>query len=383
MYIQNSHISKLIVLHLKDQLTDGQQEELMIWLKNEHNQKVFNEITSKSAILNKANEYDADAMSDAWTKLDKQLFKKTNYRKWLSYAAVIILPLTIGFFILNQTPQYEAELAQLEEVKPGGTNAKLYFSNGDIIDLKKDTSSFFRSNDNLLVKRDKDQLKINSGELLASGVVKMNRIVTPIGGEYKVELPDGTKVWLNADSYLEFPSKFSDKQRRVITKGEVYFDVASNKDWPFVVESQGVELKVLGTEFNLRAYSDEDYITTTLVEGSVLVSNSFKKSLKLFPGNQVIIGVHDNQMNESKADIESVTAWHNGRFIFKKKRVEDIMYDLARWYDVKIFFSNSAVKDVSMTLDVPRYGSIEDVLSLMEGTRDLSFDISGHVISVN
>jgi ferric-dicitrate binding protein FerR (iron transport regulator) len=97
----------------------------------------------------------------------------------------------------------------------------------------------------------------------------------------------------------------------------------------------------------------------------------------------VIIGVHDNQMNESKADIESVTAWRNGRFIFKKKRVEDIMYDLARWYDVKIFFSNSAVKDVSMTLDVPRYGRIEDILSLMEGTRDLSFDISGHVISVN
>ena len=383
MYIQNSHISKLIVLYLKDELNADQKEELKIWLKDEHNQKVFNEITSKSAILNKANAYDADAMSEVWTKLDKQLFKKTNYRKWLSYAAVIILPLAIGFFILNQTPQYEAQLAQLEEVKPGGTNAKLYFSNGDIIDLKKDTSSFLRSNDNLLVKRDKDRLKINSDDLLASSVVKMNRIVTPIGGEYQVELPDGTKVWLNADSYLEFPSKFSDTQRKVIAKGEVYFDVASNKDWPFVVESQGVELKVLGTEFNLRAYSDDDYITTTLVEGSVLVSNSFKKSLKLSPGNQVVIGVHDNQMNENKADIESVTAWRNGRFIFKKRRVEDIMYDLARWYDVKIFFSNSAVKDVSMTLDVPRYGSIDDILNLMEGTRELSFDISGHVISVN
>ena len=383
MYIQNSHISKLIVLHLKNELNADQKEELNLWLKEDCNQKIFGKITSKSAILNKVNEYDTDQMNEVWVKLDKQLFKKPDYLKWLSYAAVIILPLAIGFFILNQTPKFETEIAQFEELKPGETNAKLYFANGDVVDLKEDNFSTLRSDDNLLVKNSDEKLQINSDELLASSIVKMNRIVTPIGGEYQVELPDGTKVWLNADSYLEFPSKFADKQRKVIAKGEAYFDVVSNKDWPFIVESQGVELKVLGTEFNLRAYVDEDYITTSLIEGSVLVSNSFNNKVKLSPGKQVSVGIHDNKMTESEADIEAVTAWRNGRFIFKKKRVENIMYDLARWYNVKIFFSNSSVKDVTITLDAPRYGKIEDILSLIEGTRDVNFDIKGRIINVN
>lgn len=381
MYIKNSQISKLIFLHIKGELDDAQKEELQNWLKEKYNQKIFEEIVDKLVILEKVKEYDDDEMNDVWFKLEKQLFTKKDYFKWISFAAAILLPLAIGFFVLQQTPKLDVEMAQMEEVKPGGTNAKLYFFNGEVIDLQKDTSSVLRSKDNLLVKREDKQLKVSSDQLLASGEVNMNRIVTPIGGEYQIVLPDGTKVWLNADSYLEFPSKFSEKYRKVKAKGEVYFAVATNKECPFIVESKGVELKVLGTEFNLRSYSDENYVTTTLIEGSVQVSNLYKESLKLSPGKQAI--VHDNKIYEQQADIESVTAWLKGRFIFKKRRVEDIMYDLARWYNVKIFFSNSRVKNVSMTLDIARYSEIEDVLNLMEATRLVSFDLSGNTISVN
>ncbi len=380
--MQDSHISKLIVLYLKGELSDVHKEELTVWLKDKHNQELFNKITSKSAILNKADEYDADGMNDVWIKLDKQLFKKVNYTKWLSYAAVIILPLAITFFVLNQKTRHDDLCSQIQDIKSGGTHAKLYFSNGDVIDLKEDTPSFMRGKDNLLLEKTEDHLKINAKDLSVSEAVQMNRIVTPIGGEYKIELSDGTVVWLNADSYLEFPSRFSDKQRKVIVKGEVYFDVASDSDWPFIVEVQGVELKVLGTEFNLRAYSDENYVITTLIEGRVLVSNSLKNTIKLSPGNRVEVNTYNNKMNEAKADIESTIAWRNGRFVFKKRRVEDIMYDLTKWYDLEVFFLNSKVKDITMTLDVPRYRNIEDVLKLMEGTRELKFDISGHVISV-
>ncbi|MCT4646821.1 MAG: FecR domain-containing protein [Carboxylicivirga sp.] len=383
MYIQNSHISKLIFLHTKGELDDVQKKELQNWLKEERNQKVFEEIVNKSIILKKVREYDDAERDIVWSKLDNQLFKKKDKYKWLKYATVILLPFAIGLFILTQTPKVGVEMVQVEEVKPGGTNAKLYFSNGEVIDLQKDTSSVLRSKDNLLVQRENNQLKVNSNQLIASYGVNMNRIVTPIGGEYQLVLSDGTKVWLNADSYLEFPSKFSDKYRKVKAKGEVYFDVATNKEWPFVVESQGVELKVLGTEFNLRSYFDEDFVATTLIEGSVLVSNSLKESLKLSPGKQIIVERGNNKMFERIADIESVTGWRKGRFIFKRRRVEDIMYDLARWYDVKIFFSNSRIKDVSMTLDITRYSEIEDVLDVMEATRLVSFNLSGKTIMVN
>ena len=383
MYVQNSHISKLIVLYLKDELSEEQEMELDLWLEKDSNRQLFESITSKQAILKKANAYDKDDMDKVWNNLDKQLFQKTNYQKWLSYAAILLLPLAIGYWLITQVPEYEQGVAQYEEVKPGETNAKLYFSDGKVVDLKEDTASLIRSKDNLLVEKDAKQVRINSNQLAASDAIRMNRIVTPIGGEYQVVLPDGTKVWLNADSYLEFPSKFSEKQRKVVAKGEVYFDVASNKEWPFIVESGGVKLKVLGTEFNIRNYKDEDEIVTTLVEGSVEVSNTLKEKVILEPGREVLIASGAHSMKERAADMESVTAWRKGRFIFKKKRVEDIMYDLARWYNIKIFFSNSNVKDVSMTLDVPRYGNIEDILSLMEGTREVSFEISGNVIRVN
>ena len=374
--------SKLIVNYLRGELDEAQQKELNEWLKISRNQELFDRIVSKENILNKSFEQDTFNQEKAWSTIDGKIGKTTNYRKWLSYAAVILLPLAIGFIILNQETEYEAGLAEVQTIKPGGSNAVIYFSNGEIVDLKKDTSSLIRSQENLLVERDSNRLRINDDELNASKVAKMNRIVTPIGGEYQVELPDGTKVWLNADSYLEFPSKFADNERRVIVKGELYFDVAKNKYWPFIVESNGMKLKVLGTEFNLRAYCDESEMVSTLVEGSVLVSNSFGNQVILRPGRQVSVNISSKAMQEKQANIKAVTAWKNGRFIFDNQRIEDIMYDLARWYDVKIFFANSKVKNKRFSVDVPRYGEIESILTLIEGTGEISFTINKNVITV-
>ena len=367
---------------MRGKLDEVQQKELNTWLKIPRNQELFNRIVSKENILNKSFEQDTFNQEKAWSAINRKIGKTTNYRKWLSYAAVILLPLAISFLILNHVSEYEAGLAEVKTIKPGETNAVIYFSNGDIVDLKNDTSSLIRSEENLLVERDSNRLRINDDELNTSEVAKMNRIVTPIGGEYQVELPDGTKVWLNADSYLEFPSKFSDKERKVIAKGELYFDVAKNKDWPFIVESNGMKLKVLGTEFNLRAYSDESEMVSTLVEGSVLVSNSFGNEVILRPGRQVSVSTSSKSMQEKQANVEAVIAWKNGRFIFDNRRIEDIMYDLSRWYDVKVFFANSKVKDKRFSVDVPRYGEIESILTLIEGTGETFFTITNNVITV-
>jgi transmembrane sensor len=383
MHTPNKNASSLIVNHLRGELNEAQQKELNEWLKIPHNQELFDRIASKENILNKSFEQDAFNQEKAWLNIDKKIGVKTNYRKWLSYAAVILLPLAIGFLILNQVPEYEAGLAEVQSIQAGGSNAVIYFSNGEIVDLKNDTSSLFRSQENLLVERDSNRLRIHDDELNASKAAKMNRIVTPIGGEYQVELPDGTKVWLNADSYLEFPSKFANNERRVFAKGELYFDVAHNKEWPFIVETKGMSLKVLGTEFNVRAYEDEEKIVSTLVEGSVLVSNSLGEKIKLSPGYQVAINQSDHAMIDAKANIEAVTAWKNGRFIFNDRRIENIMYDLTKWYDVKVFFGNSSVKDVRFSVDVPRYGKIEDILKLIQGTGEANFTVNGNTITVN
>ncbi|PKQ63257.1 hypothetical protein BZG01_16170 [Labilibaculum manganireducens] len=382
MHTSNKNISKLIVRYLRGELDENKEKELNLWLEEPKNKKLFYEITKKERILNKSVDYDAFDMKKAWKKLDRKISKKPDYRKWLSYAAVIVLPLAIGFFILNQVPKYDNKIAQFYEIKSGETNAKLYFANGDVVDLKEDTSSIIRSADNLLVEKDSDKMKINSDLMEAGKRNELNRIVTPVGGEYEIELPDGTVVKLNADSYLEFPSKFSGKERRVVAKGELYFDVAKNKDWPFIVESEGMELKVLGTEFNVRAYADEKEMISTLVEGSVEVTNSRGELIRLTPGRQAVLNKSDQSMIECKANIEAVTAWKNGKFIFDNRRLEDIMYDLARWYDVKVFFANAKVKNARFSVDVPRYGEIESILSLLEGTGETSFTTNKNVITV-
>jgi hypothetical protein len=382
MHISKNKISELIVKHLKGQLDANQENELRKWLKKPGKKERFDQIVSKERILQKSFDYDEFNQEAAWTKLDKQIKPKLDYKKWLAYAAVLLIPLAIGFLLLQKTPEYETGLAEVQKIEPGSSNAVIYFSNGEIVDLSKDTSDVIRSKENLLVERDSNQLKINDEELLAGQLGKMNRIVTPIGGEYQVVLPDGTKVWMNADSYLEFPSKFSIKERKVIAKGELYFDVERNKEWPFVVATKEMELRVLGTEFNVRAYEDEEEILSTLVEGSVQVNNSLGEEIILNPGYQAIIKRNDNSLTNVLANIEEVTAWKNGQFIFDNRRLENIMYDLARWYDIKVFFANATVKDKNFSVDVQRYGNIEDILKLIEGTGDAQFTIKGNVITV-
>ncbi|RXQ88051.1 DUF4974 domain-containing protein [Ancylomarina salipaludis] len=383
MQTPNYKISKLIVRYLNGQLNDEQEQELNQWLETPLHRNLFEKIVTKENILKMSFEYDGCDLDKAWTKIEKQLLNKHLLQHWLAYAAILILPIAIGFLILTQNPQYDEVMTETTTIVPGSSHAILYFANGDVVDLKVDTSMLIRTKDHLLVRKDDEKLSINSDSLLSNKLTRLNKIVTPIGGEYQVELPDGTKVWLNADSYLEFPSVFADNQRKVIAKGELYFDVAKDEAKPFIVESQGMNLKVLGTEFNLRSYADENQVISTLVEGSVEVKNALGDGRILVPGKQVHIQKSDNSMQVSQANIESVIAWKNGRFIFDNRRLEDIMYDLARWYDVKIFFGNSSVKEAHFSVDVLRYGEIESILSLIEGTGDASFVIKGNVITVN
>jgi len=375
-------IAKLIVRYLYGQLNDEQEQELNLWLKEPLHQKLFDKIVSKENILNMSFDYDSYDSGRAWMKIEKKLSKKQLLQKYLAYAAILILPLAIGLFILTHNPQYDDMIAETTTIVPGSSHAILYFANGDVIDLKVDTSKLIHTQDHLLVKKDNEKLSINSDNFHADQLIRMNKIVTPIGGEYQVELPDGTQVWLNADSYLEFPSKFTNNERKVVAGGEVYFSVAKDKTKPFIIESQGMNLKVLGTEFNLRSYPDDDQLITTLVEGSLEVGNALGETRLLSPGKQIVVLKADNSMNEYTANIEAVTAWRNGKFIFQNRCLEDIMYDLARWYDVKIFFANTSVKEARFSIDVLRYNEIESILSLIEGTGDASFEIKDNIITV-
>ena len=223
---------------------------------------------------------------------------------------------------------------------------------------------------------------MSSTEKKVKTVNAFNTISTPVGGEYQVKLSDGTLVWLNASSSIKFPTIFGDNDRRVEITGEVYFDVSHNPQKPFIVQTGDQTVKVLGTQFNINSYSKEKGIKTTLIEGSVLVKSNLKNLSKVLkPGQESLLDQNHHKFSINTVDLESVVAWKNGYFIFENEELEDIMNQIARWYDVEIEYTNIN-KGTQFGGAISRYRKLEDVLNLLELTDKVKFKIQGRRILV-
>ncbi len=169
--------------------------------------------------------------------------------------------------------------------------------------------------------------------------IAFNTLSTTKGGQYQMTLSDGTRVWLNAVSSIRFPVTFTGSQRPVEITGEAYFEVARNPKRPFVVSINGMEIKVLGTHFNVNGYPDEDGIKTTLLEGSVKISKGTSSQV-LTPGQQANVGNNGKLNVTDNADMEKAVSWKDGYFHFNKSRLETVMRELSRWYDIDIIYEN-------------------------------------------
>ncbi|WP_448634930.1 FecR family protein [Pedobacter panaciterrae] len=219
-----------------------------------------------------------------------------------------------------------------------------------------------------------------------NGAQLFNTIETPNGGKYQVNLPDGTRVWLNAASLLRYPTKFSGSKRVVELTGEGYFEVAKLPGKiPFIVKSEGQEVEVLGTHFNINSYEDEGPIKTTLLEGSVRVIrsksswNAPDNNVLLRPGEQSELG--EQKINVKEVNTESILAWKDGDFVFDGDDLKSIMRKVARWYDVEVIYKGE-FDDVKFGGLISRSKNISSVLGIMESTGKIHFVIEGNRITV-
>lgn len=208
--------------------------------------------------------------------------------------------------------------------------------------------------------------------------VPYNTIETPKGGKFQIILPDQTKVWLNAASILKFPALFTGKERLVELSGEAYFDVAKNSNMPFNVKTRDVNVIVTGTEFNIMAYYDEPFSTTTLVEGSVRVSNQSER-ISLNPGEQAFSDKKE-QLSKKSADVEEAIAWKSGLFQFNNADINTVMNQLSRWYDVSVEY-RSKVPDKRFGGYISRNSNLSQVLKMLE-LSGLKFEIEDKKIIV-
>ncbi|WP_316817404.1 FecR family protein [Pedobacter nyackensis] len=309
-----------------------------------------------------------------------------SFKLWyrIAAAAVILVVLSTGIYMIANPGKRETSNDALakEDVKPGGNRALLTLADGTTIVIDDAADGKLAEQSGVIITKTKDgQLvyQFKDTESTGKGLVsQFNVISTPNGGQYQINLPDGTKVWLNAATSLKFPVTFSNlNERKVELSGEAYFEVFKDKKKPFKVSSVNQEVEVLGTHFNVNTYKNESSSKTTLLEGSVQL-HSAAADTKLKPGEQAVLQGAAIEVN--KVNTADVIAWKNGNFLFNDESLIAIMKQLERWYDVKVDYST--IPETHYDGFISKNVNLSEVLRRLEVTGNLKFKIENKTIKV-
>lgn len=283
---------------------------------------------------------------------------------------------------LPSSPQQTANVAEVVpvningDIAPGGNKARLVLGNGQTVVL--DQTADGRIGEGHVEKKDAELLYA-SEERKGNG---SNTLITPRGGQYRVRLSDGTKVWLNAASRLEYPVTFNESERLVSLTGEAYFEVAADVQRPFFVMVDGMKVQVLGTKFNVNAYSDENRFTTTLLEGAVRVTGGGRQ-VTLRPGEESAFTPKSGALQQYAGDMESAVAWKNGIITFKNDELSAVMRDLGRWYDVDVAYEPGLDSHIHVTGAMRKQEQLSQALKILELTAGVHFTVEGRTVKVS
>lgn len=366
------------ILQLWDQLHDART----LTVSADDSERIYKQILADP-------EVDAIVRGRSSSRAKKQLLSKLQKASAIAAALAIFFS---AYFIIFQPATDETALLELsaadDEVLPGSRKAKIVFADGtqQVLGDKSGATKLDGSNFFTIDERNEGVSYLESSNV-NTHTTELHTLITPIGGEYAIQLADGTKVWLNANSKLIYPVSFHGASARAVeVEGEAYFDVAKvevdGRRMPFIVKSKGQSLEVLGTEFNVNTFRNN--ITTTLVEGSVRLSfddGTNARSYTLKPNDQSSYDSQSKQANIVQLDTYYVTAWKNGDFAFDNAPLENVMEDIARWYDVSVDYK-SDVNDVRLSGKVSKFESIETLLQTIEWTGSVKLELSGRKISV-
>lgn len=322
--------------------------------------------------------------TEAWKEFKvKTAVKKRFIARWcVSVAAVVLLFIGVSLVIKNWNREIQQHpLLTQQPISPGKCMAVITLGDGQQVELGSKNQALKEKNGTLL-NLDSTSVRYQKNESATKELI-YNTITIPVGGEYHLVLSDGSKVWINADSKLKFPVDFTRNEREVFLEGEAYFEVSKDQRHPFIVHTSRGAVKVLGTGFNVRDYSDEAKVVTTLVNGSVAYCSEkhLSEPVVLQPGFQVE-DKEGGDLQPKKVDVMMYVGWKDGKYIFENTTLEEIMQVLSRWYDVAVFYRNEQVKNLHFTGDLERYDNINDFLEFMEIGGNVHFSIQGKTIMI-
>lgn len=365
-------IIRLLFRSISGASSAGEEQRLQEWIERSEENRLLYERVCRSEFLYQAATTDdsADRRTD-WSRLEARVFRQTiRRRRMLRVAAAIAIPVLAGLSALffNNRPE-ENSPSLLSDIVPGSAKVTVILNTGEEYVFKDNDTTVIAGSGTFSVAD--HVMSFTPGEADATAFTTLR---VPRGGEYTVRLEDGTVVYMNAGSELRMPVRFTGSERSVHFEGEGYFDVEPDPARPFTVITARARVNVLGTEFNIRAYSDDTETVTTLVEGAVSVVSPQNECVSITPGMQAVVG-RDHSLTTSRVEVYPFVAWKSGRIVFNDKRVEEVMKVFERWYDCEIFYSDEEIKERLITMDIRKYGDITEILELMKTVNKVNYTI--------
>jgi ferric-dicitrate binding protein FerR (iron transport regulator) len=394
-YEENLHkaerIAYLIAGHLRGTLSEEEAKELEDWIsESDENLELFEKLTDEEHIESAMAQYKGieSGKAAAWKGVQEKIRKdggKLRIWPYLVVAGFVLIVTSVFLLLPKYKPSYERPFSHVgvkQELPAGTDRAVLTLSDGRTVILDSSNKGLLASDGGIAINQN------HTGQVEYTGTdtaMRYNTISTPRGGQYKLVLGDGTAVWLNADSYLKFPAGFNGKQRAVELKGEAYFEVAKDREHPFVVNvvtpnGSGGTIEVLGTHFNVNAYGDEEGTETTLLEGLVrITANGDTKLLR--PGEQAISPTAGGGgVIIRPSDTLLALAWKEGKFIFRNATIQTIGRQLSRWYDVEVEYRGQVSQHFNTEAD--RRLPLPKLLAALQGTAQISFKLEGRKLVI-
>lgn len=382
-------IAYLIAGFIRNTLTEKEHQELDDWVnESDHNMQLFEDLTDERNLEANLEWMDKVQSEQSYQSLKERGAFDVSRKKirfnpvWIAAASVILIA---GIFFIyryagkNKSGNNEMAIADTLQLHPGSNRATLTLADGRVIDLTNAKTGIIVSGQGSHVNKPADGELVYETDDSRPGASLIHTLSTPVGGQYQVRLPDGTKVWLNAATTLKYPAQFEAGERKVEVNGEAYFEVAKNEQKPFkVILADSAAVTVLGTHFNIMAYSDEKTKEVTLLEGSVAISKK-ENTKKLEPGSQASIS--ENEITkQSGIDTDEIIGWKNGLFVFHDAPIESIMNQIARWYDAKIVYQAEIRQQFNAT--ILRSEPLAKLLHLLELNGYVRFKIENKTIYV-
>lgn len=318
-----------------------------------------------------------------WESFKRQTMKgKRLWIVWCRYAALFLLPLLSGIYFLGEwKKEGQPVFARESVITPGRAKAQLVMADGQHVELDEQNQICIPEPGGTEIQVSNNMVIYAKSDTVVSDLQHKQRhtLIVPKGGEYSLQLADGTRVWLNAGSTLTYPVYFMGNDRKVEMTGEIYFEVAKDRAKSFIVSVNGVDIRVLGTSFNVSAYKKE--VITTLVEGQVRLTQG-RDSVLLFPNQQAVWEGSGTPFHVKEVEARNFVLWKEGIFCFEDTDLETILDELSRWYDVDIFYRNSGLEKKRFTMEIKRYESVESILRRIEQTKRVKFEVKDRTINV-